>query len=469
VTFEYQAAVIGAGPGGYVCAIRLGQLGKKTILIERNKVGGECLNYGCIPTKTLIGAVRAAEKANKLSGHGITGSVGISLKDMISWKDQVVKQLVGGIENLLKANRVETVIGEGYLLDRNRIRIRSKAGGREISAENIVIATGSRPIEIGELPFDHRRVVDNWDILDIEEVPKKLAVIGGGPVGLEFAFLFAKMGSAVTVIEMMDHLLPSSDLETAALIYDSAIKHGMSVLLKSTATSLKEAGESAVLTVKTPEGDKLVECDKVLVSVGRRPASAGIGLENAGVKIDERGFVPVTDQMKTNVENIYALGDVVRGPMLAHRASKQGIVAAEVIAGLKSAFDTTVIPETVFTDPEVASVGMTQEAAVKTGYEVVIGKFPFLALGRAVSTGDTKGFVKIVADAGSGIVLGAQIVGGNASDLISELALAIELGATLEDIALTVHPHPTYPEAIQEASEFGLGRAIHVVNRPWKK
>lgn len=469
MTFEYQAAIIGGGPGGYVCAIRLGQLGIKTLLIEKNKVGGECLNYGCIPTKTLIGAVKAAEKANKLSGHGITGAVGINLKGLINWKDQVVKQLVAGVESLLKANRVETVIGEAYLLDRNRIRIRSKAGERETSAENVVIATGSRPIEIKDLPFDHKRVVDNWDILDTEEVPRKLVVIGGGPVGLEFAFLFAKMGSAVTVVEMMDHLLPSSDIETAALIYDSAVRHGINVLLKSTALSLKEAGQWAILTVKTPEGDKTVECDKVLVSVGRKPASAGIGLENAGVTVDEKGFIPVTDQLRTNVEGIYAIGDIVRGPMLAHRASKQGIVAAEVIAGLRSAFDAAVIPETVFTDPEVSSVGMTQETAVKAGYEIILGKFPFLALGRAVSTGDTKGFVKIVADAKSGLILGAQIVGANASDLISELTLAIELGATLEDVASTIHPHPTYPEAIQEASEFGLGRAIHVVNKPWKK
>ncbi|PSN84222.1 dihydrolipoyl dehydrogenase [Candidatus Marsarchaeota G2 archaeon ECH_B_SAG-F08] len=467
---DYECVVIGGGPGGYVAAIRLGQLGKKVALIEKNRVGGECLNYGCIPTKTIINAVKLAEKVKSMAGRGVNAQLSLNLKELKQWKNQVVTQLVRGVENLLKSNKVELIYGEASFVDTNTIQVKLKDGStREIKTQNSVIATGSVPIELPGFPIDHTNILSNWDMLELEDIPSRLLVIGGGVVGMEFAFAFSKLGSKVTVVELMDQLLPGQDKEVSALLYESAISHGMEIYLKSKALSWTKENGTLKVKVFTQEGEVEKECDKILLSVGRKPYTKGLGLENIGVKTDEKGFIIVDDCLKTNIENIYAIGDVVRGPMLAHKASRQGVVVAEVIAGLSSRFDNVVIPDATFTDPEIASVGHTVESATKAGYEVIVGKFPFVALGRAVSVAETKGFVKIIAEKSSGVILGAQIVGANASDLISELSLAIEMGATLEDLSSTIHPHPTFPEALMEAAEAAQGKAIHVVNRPWRK
>jgi dihydrolipoamide dehydrogenase len=467
---KYESVIIGGGPGGYTAAIRLGQLGKKVMLIEKNRLGGECLNYGCIPSKTLINAVKISEKARYFAGHGLEGELRVNLKELKAWKTQVVRQLVNGLESLCKANRVEVVYGLATLLDNHTVRAKLSDGTtKDIEAENIVLATGSKPVELPSFHFDHENILHNWDVLELEAPPKSLAVIGGGVVGMEFAFLFAKMGSKVTVVELMDQLLPGMDKEVSALIFESALAHKIDVFLKAKAINWTKSSGLLKLRFLVQDAEKEIECEKILVSVGRKPDTNGLGLEKIGVKTDQRGFVLVDTKLRTNIENIFAIGDLVTGPMLAHKASRQGVIAAEVISGLKSEFDNVVIPDATFTDPEVATAGLSAESATKAGYDVLVAKFPFLALGRAVSVGETKGFVKIVVDKPTNQVLGAQIVGSNASDLISEVALAIEMGATTEDLGSTIHPHPTFPEAIMEAAEAAQGKAIHMVNRPWRK
>jgi dihydrolipoamide dehydrogenase len=467
---KYDSVVIGGGPGGYTAAIRLGQLGKKVMLVEKNRLGGECLNYGCIPTKTLINTAKIVDKANHFIGHGLEGELRVNLKELKAWKTQVVSQLVNGLGNLCKANKVDVVYGLATVLDSHSLEVKLPEGPtRRVEAESIVLATGSKPVELPSFRFDHQNILHNWDVLELEEVPKSLVIMGGGVVGMEFAFLFAKMGSKVTVIELMDQLLPGMDKEVSAVIFESALNHKMNVFLKAKAVSWTKSGGSLKLRFMVQDAENEVECEKILVSVGRKPDTTGLGLEKIGVKTDQRGFVEVDSKLRTNVENVYAIGDLVAGPMLAHKASRQGVIAAEVIAGLKSEFDNIVIPDATFTDPEVATAGLSAENATKAGYEIVVAKFPFLALGRAVSVGETKGFVKMVVDKPTSQVLGVQVVGSNASDLISEIALAIEMGATTEDLGSTIHPHPTFPEAIMEAAEATQGKAIHMVNRPWRK
>ncbi|MEM3656723.1 MAG: dihydrolipoyl dehydrogenase [Thermoprotei archaeon] len=464
---RYDCAVLGGGVGGYVAAIRLGQLGRRVALIERHRLGGECLNYGCIPTKTWINTVKLAYAASHSANKGITGDVHVDLKQLKTWKDDAVKRLVNGIESLCRSNRVDVVYGVGNIAGKNAVEVVQGSNTRIIEAENIIVATGSKPIVLPGFEYDHANIVDNHDVLEFTDVPKSLCVIGGGAIGLEFAFLFSKLGSKVTVVELMDQLLPGTDKEVAALIYRSAVAHSIDVHLEARAKSWSRVNNLVRLVfAEKNDEEKWVECEKVLVSVGRRPNTDGLGLEKLGVERDKAGYIRVDSRLRTNVEGVFAVGDVTPGPMLAHRASRQGEVAAEVIAGLNSEFDNVGVPNAVFTDPEVATVGLTAEEAAKAGYDVSVGRFPYLALGRAVSVGETDGFVKVVADAKSGAILGVQIVGSEASDMISEASLALEMGATLEDIGSTIHPHPTFPEALFEAAKHAQGKAIHVVNRP---
>jgi dihydrolipoamide dehydrogenase len=472
-TIRVEALVIGAGPGGYVAGIRLGQLKKKSLVVERDKPGGICLNVGCIPSKALINASKVFDKIRHGADIGILAdNPRVDMAKMQSWKGEVVSKLTGGVKTLLKANGCDYRTGTARFVSRNTVELtapdsKDGQGKTTITADHIVVATGSRPIEIPGFKFDGQRIVDSTGALDFAAVPERLVVIGGGYIGIEIGTLYAKLGSQVTVVEALPNILPGNDPEIVQLVARKLKKLGVEVLTGAKAKSWAEKSGRAVVTVEVGgEGGKpqTIEADKVLVAVGRRPNSEGLGLEEIGVKI-ERGFVPVDRQLRTSVPGIYAIGDVAGQPMLAHKASHEAEVVAEVIAGHHAEMDVRCIPAVIFSDPEVASAGITAEEAQKRGRAVKVGKFPFAALGRAIANADTDGFVKVVIDAQSKEVLGIHVVGNGASDIIAEAALAIEMGALADDISLTIHAHPTLPEAIMEAAKASLGEAIHIVNR----
>jgi dihydrolipoamide dehydrogenase len=467
---KVEAVVIGAGPGGYVAGIRLGQLGKKAVVIEKAAPGGVCLNVGCIPSKALINAAKLYEKASHASEMGITiDNLRIDLGRLQTWKESVVGKLTSGVKQLLKANGCDYLQGTATLLSPRSVRVtrpdsQDEADETVIETENIIIATGSRPVAIPSLPFDHNRIVDSTGALALRELPARLIVVGGGYIGMEIGTLYAKFGSKVTFVEALPSILPGSDAECVQVVARKAKKLGLNILLGAKAQGVTEKGSHAVLTVERNGETIELEADKILVSVGRRPNIENLGLEIAGVKT-VGGFITVDREMRTNVPTIFAIGDVAGQPMLAHKGSREAEVAAEVIAGKPAAMDAQVIPAVVFTDPEIASAGLTAEEADKRGHKVKVGKFPFTALGRAIANLDTDGFAKVVTDAESGQLLGVHIVGNGAGDLISEAAVAIEMGASTADLALTIHPHPTLPEAIMEAAKASLGEAIHILNR----
>jgi dihydrolipoamide dehydrogenase len=465
-----EALVIGAGPGGYVAGIRLGQLKKRAMVVERDKPGGICLNVGCIPSKALINASKYYDKFRHGADIGILAdNIRLDMAKLQSWKGEVVSKLTGGVRQLLKANGCDYRTGVARLTSRNTVELQEKSGPIVIQADNIVLATGSRPIEIPGFPFDAagpgQRIVDSTGALDFAAVPERFVVIGGGYIGIEIGTLYAKLGSKVTVVEALPAILPGTDPELAQVVARKLRKLGVEVMTGAKAKSWAEKDGRAVVTLDLGGGkEATLEADKVMVSVGRRPNSEGLGLEAVGVKI-ERGFVPTDRRMRTNVPGVYAIGDLAGQPMLAHKASREAEVVAEVIAGRKSEMDVRTIPAVIFSDPEIASAGITADEAEKKGRKVKIGKFPFAALGRAIANADTDGFVKVVIDAESKEVLGIHVVGNGASDIIAEAALAIEMGALADDISLTVHAHPTLPEAIMEAAKASLGEAIHIQNR----
>jgi dihydrolipoamide dehydrogenase len=468
-TLRVDAVVIGAGPGGYVAGIRLGQLKKKALVVEKEKPGGVCLNVGCIPSKALINASKLFDKLRHGNDIGIfADNLRVDMPRMQSWKDEVVSKLTGGVRTLLKANGCDYRTGVAHLTGRNTLEIEGQGAdaGKKIlvEASAIIIATGSRPVEIPGFAFDGNRVVDSTGALAFSEVPQRLVVIGAGYIGMEIGTLYAKLGSKVAMVEALPAILPGTDPELAQVVARRLKKMGVETLTGAKAKSWAERGDRATVTIETSGGEVQLDADKVLVAVGRRPNSEGLGLEAVGVKL-ERGFIPVDKRQQTNVPGIYAIGDVAGQPMLAHKASKEAEVAAEVIAGHRAEMDVRAIPAVIFTDPEVASVGLTVEEAEKKGRKVRVGKFPFAALGRAIANNDTDGFVKIVVDAETTEVLGLHVVGNGAGDAIAEAALAIEMGALAADIGLTVHAHPTLPEAIMEAAKASQGEAIHIQNR----
>ncbi|MDB4961436.1 MAG: dihydrolipoamide dehydrogenase [Myxococcales bacterium] len=474
---RFDAVVIGAGPGGYPAAIRLGQLKVKTAIIEREYMGGVCLNVGCIPSKAVIHAAKTFEKMGHADDIGImiASKPTIDMKKLQAWKGGVVSKLTGGVRTLLKGNGVEIIDGTATLMksgpDGHRISVKTKDGGEQtIVTKNIVLATGSRPIEIPGFKIDQGRVIDSTGALALDAVPPRMVVIGGGYIGLELGMVYAKLGTKVTVVEAMPRLLGTMDKECVAVVERKLKKMGVEVMLNTKAKSWEDKGDRAVLTVELEGGQEKktaqIDTDKILMSIGRRPNSENLGLDQAGVTLDKRGFVVADDHLRTNVAGIYALGDLIGGMMLAHKATKEGEVVAEIIAGHKAAFDVRTIPAVVFTDPEIATTGLTEDEAKEKGHtKLKIGKFPFAALGRALSVNDTDGFVKVIADAGTGELLGVHIVGNGASDLIAEATLAIEMGAVADDLRLTIHAHPTLSEAMMEAAAVALGEAIHVINR----
>ncbi|MFC4249756.1 dihydrolipoyl dehydrogenase [Natribaculum luteum] len=481
VTTGTDVLVIGAGPAGYVAAIRAGQLDLDVTLVEKDAYGGTCLNHGCIPSKALITATNVAHEAGNAEEMGIHADPAVDLAGMIDWKDGVVDQLTSGVEKLCKANGVNLVEGTAHFADENSVRVSHDGDGQgseSIEFEHAIVATGSRPIEIPNFSYDDEPVLNSREALALESVPDSLVVVGAGYIGMELAGVFAKLGTDVTVVEMLEDVLPGYEADLARPVKQRANELGIDFHFGYTAAEWHERGEG-IRVVADPaeetatdggtqaqEMDRLeLDAEKVLVAVGRAPVSDTLALEEAGVETDERGFIPTDDRARTNVEHIYAVGDVAGEPMLAHKGMAEGQVAAEVIAGEPSAIDYQAMPAAVFTEPEIGTVGMTESEAAEEGFEPVVGTFPFRASGRALTTGHADGFVKIVADEAAGFVLGAQIVGPEASELIAELGLAIELGATLEDVAATIHTHPTLSESVMEAAENALGHAIHTLNR----
>ncbi|HUQ03027.1 MAG TPA: dihydrolipoyl dehydrogenase [Kofleriaceae bacterium] len=468
---RYDAVVIGAGPGGYPTAIRLGQLKVKTAIIEREYMGGVCLNVGCIPSKAVIHAAKTFEKIGHADTMGISvAKPTLDMTKLQGWKGGVVQKLTSGVRTLLKGNGVDVIDGTARLgksgPDGHRITVQTQKGEQTIIAKNVVLATGSRPFEIPGFKTDQKRILDSTGALALDHVPQRMVVIGGGYIGLELGMVYAKFGTKVTVVEALPSILASMDKDCVAVVARKLKKMGVEVMLKAKAKSWEDKGDRAVLTVELEGGGSAtIDTDVILVSVGRRPNSENLGLDVAGVTMGKGGFVTADDQLRTNVGGIYAIGDLIGGMMLAHKATKEGEVVAEIIAGHKAAMDIRTIPAVVFTDPEIASAGLTEDEAKAKGHDVKVGKFPFAALGRALSVNDTDGFAKVICDAKSEEILGVHIVGNGASDLISEAALAIEMGAVVQDLNLTIHPHPTLSEAVREAAAAAIGEAVHIINR----
>ncbi|MGQ9478001.1 MAG: dihydrolipoyl dehydrogenase [Candidatus Bipolaricaulia bacterium] len=465
-----EVLIIGGGLGGYVAAIRAAQLGKDVTLVEEDKLGGVCLNIGCIPSKALIHAAGLYRKIPELDPLGISvKGLRLELERLQAWKEGVVTRLREGIARLLAASGVKVIPGRARLIGPDKARVESPGPGSEaemVEFDHCLLATGSRPLELPALEFDHELVLDSTDALALKSVPEALLVIGGGYIGLELGTLYAKLGSKVTVVEMMDQLLPGTPSELLRPVERRLRELGVQVLLKTKAKALRRgrSGSGAELVVETPEGERGLEAEKILQAVGRRPNTAELGLEEAGVQRTEKGFIKVDEQLRTSNPRIFAIGDVAGPPMLAHKASHEGLLAAEALTGLPTA-PFKAVPAVIFTDPEIAYVGLSEaEAQAQAqGRRIAVGRFPFAALGRAVALGpgEAEGFVKVIADAESKAILGVQIVGPEASNLISEAAIAIETGATLEELARTVHPHPTLPEALMEAAFVALERPIH--------
>ncbi|MEM9454789.1 MAG: dihydrolipoyl dehydrogenase [Myxococcota bacterium] len=467
-TIKKTALIIGAGTGGYPCAIRLGQLGIDTMLVEKGEPGGVCLNVGCIPSKALISATKLAHKAEHAGNMGISfGPPQVDMGKMQGWKSGIVRKLTSGVQGLVKGNGAEYRQATAEFLGPKRVKL-SYPGGQPddiVEAEHIVVATGSVPVQIPGFATDQKRILDSTGALDLGHVPESMIVIGGGYIGLELGQTFQRVGTRLTVVEGLDRVLAAMDKDLGTLVARQIKADGGEIITGAMAKSWTERDGKAVVTIEVGGQAREIEAEVVLVAVGRRPISQGLGLDKAGVKVDDRGFIPVDERQQTNVPGIYATGDVVGQPMLAHKASHEAEVVAEVIAGRKTINDARVIPAVVFTEPEIAYAGLSKDEAEAKGHTVSVGKFPFAALGRAMAIDETKGFVKVVIDAEDERVLGVSIVGPEASDLISEAALAIEMGAYAPDIGLTVHPHPTLGEAVMEAAKHAVGEAIHIQNR----
>jgi dihydrolipoamide dehydrogenase len=461
-----DVVVIGAGPGGYVAAIRAAQKGKSVICIEKEKLGGVCLNVGCIPSKAMIHASTVADRAKDAGEMGIgLGAPTIDMKLMVEWKQKIVDRLTGGVSLLFKHHKVEHVAGEATFVTPTKLAVKTAAGVEEIEGKDVIIATGSRPVELPGFKVDGTHILGSTEALALSTLPKKILVIGGGYIGLEIGTFLRKLGTEVAVVEATNSLLPGQDPDLVAVVHRGLKKRKVDVQLETFALNWEKLENGSVRVVtKSKKAEKWFDVDWVLSTVGRRPNSENLGLDRIGVKV-EKGFIVVDEQRRTNVPHVYAIGDVAGQPMLAHKASREGIVAAEVIAGMPSAADYRCVPAVIFTDPEIGSVGMTEAEAKAKGYDPVVGKFPFTANGRALSMNEAEGFAKIVADKKTDVVLGLHIVGPQASELIAEGALAIEMGARVEDIAATIHAHPTLPEAIMEAAEAVHGLAIHAITK----
>ena len=452
---ECQLVVLGSGPGGYTAAFRGADIGLDTVLVERyESLGGVCLNVGCIPSKALLHAAAVIDEAAAIEAHGITfGKPTIDLDKLRSFKEKVVGKLTGGLAQMAKARKVRTVTGVGMFISPNEMEVQTAEGTKLIRFQNAIIAAGSQSVKLPSFPWDDERVIDSTGALELRDVPKKLLVVGGGIIGLEMATVYAGLGSDVTVVELADQLMPGADLDLVKPLQGRIAKRYKGIHLKTKVVEAKATKKGIEVTF---DGESIPETnvyDRVLVSVGRSPNGNKIGADKAGVEVSERGFIPVDRQMRTNVKHIFAIGDLVGQPMLAHKATHEAKVAAEAAAGQKSFFDARVIPSVAYTDPEIAWVGVTEREAKEKGLKIGVGKFPWAASGRAIGIDRTEGFTKLLFDEETHRIVGAGIVGPHAGDLISELALAIEMGAEAGDIGRTVHPHPTLAESVGMAAE----------------
>jgi len=462
---KFQAVVIGGGPGGYVCAIRLAQLGLKTACIEsRGSLGGTCLNIGCIPSKSLLNLSEEFHKVKGLANKGIEiGEVKLNLDKMMKSKDKAVTVLTKGVEFLLKKNKVSYFKGHGSFNSKNEILIKDdKKKEMIIQTEKTIIATGSVPVSLPGVEIDEKIIVSSTGALKLEKVPNKMVVVGGGYIGLEMGSVWSRLGAKVDVVEFLDHITPGMDKEISSEFMKILKKQGMKFNMQNKVEKIQKNNSGVVVSTIDKDGNKNnFECDVVLISVGRKPNTEGLNLKNAGVSLDEKNRIKTDKEFKTNVENIYAIGDVIDGPMLAHKAEDEGIAVAENIAGQSGHVNYDTIPGVVYTSPEVASIGKTEEQLKELNKSYKVGKFSFMANSRAKAIDDTEGFVKILADAQTDKVLGAHIIGPHAGELIAEIGVAMEFGASAEDIARTCHAHPTFSEAIKEAALSVDKRAIH--------
>jgi len=475
---DFDVIVIGAGPAGYVAAIRATQLGLKTACVEKwidasNKpvYGGTCLNVGCIPSKALLDSShKFAEASHDFDMHGIKVSkVGIDVPAMIARKEKVVKQLTGGIAGLFRANKVEGISGTGKLLKDKQVEVTDHEGKTSVySADNVILAADSVPIEIPPTPLDHDVIVDSTGALEFQEVPKRLGVIGAGVIGLELGSVWARLGAEVVVLEAVDAFLPMIDQQIAKEAKKIFTKQGLDIRLgaKVTGSALKKGKAKGVtVTYQDSEGEKKEDFDKLIVCVGRRPLSDKLLADDTGVEINERGFVTVDDHCATGVPGVYAVGDLVRGPMLAHKGSEEGVMVAEIIAGQKASMNYDLVPSVIYTHPEIAAVGKTEEQLKAEGIEYNTGVFPFAASGRALAANDSDGMVKMLADAKTDRVLGCHIIGPSAADLAQTVVVAMEFSSSAEDIGMAVFSHPALCEAVHEAALAVNGHAIHIANR----
>ncbi len=466
---KFDVIIIGSGPGGYVAAIRSAQLGLKTAIIEKDsELGGTCLNIGCIPSKALLASsdhfVFAKTEAAK---HGIKfENVSLDLPTMLARKDKVVKTLTGGVRALMKGNKITTFTGLGTITEPGKVRVEPNEGdATEVAGDHIVIATGSVPINLPSMPFDGTTVVSSTESLTFEQPPEKLLVIGAGAIGLELGSVWSRLGSEVTVLEFLPRIAVGFDLEMAGLLQRALTSQGMKFHLETKVSSVKVNNGRATATATKGGEEMTFKADKVLVAVGRRAFAEGVGADKIGLALDERGRIKVDEMFRTNLEGIYAIGDVIAGPMLAHKAEEEGIACVELIAGKAGHVNYDVIPGIIYTNPELAGVGITEDFAKEKGLNVRIGKFPFRANGRALANADVEGSVKFVADAETDRILGASILSHAASELIAEIVAVMEFGGSSEDLGRTVHAHPTLSEAVKEAALAVEKHAIHIGNR----
>ena len=462
---KFQAVVIGGGPGGYVCAIRLAQLGLNTACIEsRGSLGGTCLNIGCIPSKSLLNLSEEFSKVKNLSNKGIeVGDVKLNLPKMMKSKEKAVTVLTKGVEFLLKKNKVTYFKGTGSFKSKKEIIIRDDKNKETIiQAEKVIIATGSLPVSLPKIEFDEKIIVSSTGALNLEKVPQKMVVVGGGYIGLEMGSVWSRLGAEVHVVEFLDHITPGMDKEISQEFMKILKKQGIKFHLQHKVEKVTKNKLGAVVSTSDKDGNKKdFECDVVLISVGRKPNTNGLNLEKIGVKIDEKNRIKTSEAFQTNLDNIYAIGDVISGPMLAHKAEDEGIAVAENIAGQSGHVNYDTIPGVIYTTPEVASIGKTEEQLKEKNIQYKIGKFSFMANSRAKAIDDAEGFVKILADEKTDKVLGAHLIGPHAGELIAEIGIAMEFGASSEDIARTCHAHPTFSEAVKEAALSVDKRAIH--------
>jgi dihydrolipoamide dehydrogenase len=463
---NYDVVIIGSGPGGYVAAIRCAQLGMKTALIEKyNSLGGTCLNVGCIPSKALLDSSEHFHNAkHTFATHGIRiNEPKVDLTQMMKRKEEVISQTVGGIDFLMKKNKIDTYTGVGSFADKNTIIIKGEKE-EKITTKNTIIATGSKPSSIPGIEIDKKRVISSTEALTLKEVPKHLIVIGGGVIGLELGSVYARLGSEVTVVEYMDSLIPTMDAQLGKELKKVLKKQGFKLNLSHKVQEVKNLGDKVLVKAENKKGEIVeMESDYCLVSVGRKAYTAGLGLENAGIKVDDRGRIDVDSNLKTNVDGVYAIGDVVKGAMLAHKAEEEGVFVAETIAGEKPHMDYNLIPGVVYTWPEVAAVGKTEEQLKTEGVDYKSGSFPFKASGRARASMDLDGFVKVLADKETDEILGVHMIGPRVADMIAEAVVAMEYRASAEDIARICHAHPTFTESFKEAALDATGkRALHI-------